>query len=253
MGGLTVAGGVIELIGVARQFETSWVDALALDAGTAPMLRLLSGVLVLLGLFDHVRPVVGEGSDHEWSRRWAPDAASAFGVAGLAVGVFSFAFDGHTVTRGERVLHAAVNAVHVIAGGVWLGGLVGLAVIGAVRHRRRDERSLAELVVRFSADASLALIVVAAAGLAMSAMIIDAIGDYTGTIWGRRLLLKVAAVGVAAILGGYNRFVLVPKLRHDPDDPALERAARTTIVVEALLLVFVAVATVALVNATPNA
>lgn len=254
-GGATVVGASIELAGVASIGDVSWLDALTDDTGSAPMVRLLGGVLVVLGLFDHTVPVdetVGIATviDDESGPdvRWVPASPSAFGVVGAALGVVSFWFDGHTVTRGPRVIHAVVDLAHVTAGGVWFGGIVGLCVVALLR---RGE-PIAPLVVRFSSIASVALIVVALAGSLMAVMIVDGLGDFTGTEWGRVLLVKVAAVAVAALVGGYNHFVVVPALEAASSNDAMATRARVTIGIEAVLLSVVVAVTVLLTSASIN-
>ena len=279
-GVLTVAGAAIQIAGAASVLDTSWFDAISSPAGSAAMIRLLAGVLIALGLYADVvpsespepgppeaftvdRPVgilteplpeppsaADPAPDEDRSVRWVASAASAFGLGGIVAGVLSFGFDGHTVTEGPRAVHMLVNFVHVMAGSVWLGGLVALAVLSYLR--RRSGGSVAALAVRFSGVATVALVAVALAGVLMSLMITDGFGDYTGTDWGRLLILKTAIVGVVAAIGGYNHFVVVPRLERDPDDPTLLARARLTVSTEALLLLIVAVTTVFLTTSSTN-
>ena len=182
--------------------------------------------------------------------RWVPASASAFGLVGAVVGTMSFSFDGHTVTKGPRVIHAIVDLAHVWAGSIWFGGVVGLVVVGMMRRSSGD--SMAPTVLRFSTIAGAALIVVALAGSLMTLMIIDDLGDITGTDWGRLLIVKVVAVGIAAAVGGYNHFVVVPKLAIEQTAAAATRTARVTVAVESVVLIFVVVITAFLTNASPN-
>lgn len=252
-GGATVLGAAIELAGVASIGDLSWSDALTDGTGSAPMVRLLGGLLVVLGLFDHTVPVdqadePRNGADPDDDVRWIPASASAFGLVGALLGVVSFWFDGHTVTRGPRVAHAIIDFAHVVGGGVWFGGIVGLCIVAWFRRGT----SIASVIVRFSPVASVALVVVALAGSLMTLMIIDGIGDLTGTEWGRLLLVKVSAVGVTALVGAYNHFVVVPALDAAPSDAAMNGRARSTVVVEAVLLTLVVAVTVFLTSASIN-
>jgi copper transport protein len=262
---ITVGAGV-EIAGVASILDTGWSDALTSSAGSAAMMRLLAGLLILLGLFEHTVPVGGAPvggadaheleasastrSDDQVERRWVPSSASAFGLAGVLVGVLSFGFDGHTVKEGPRVVHSIVNAVHVTAAGTWFGGIVGLAAVSMIR--RRSGAHASPLVVRFSAIASIALIAVVIAGGAMSLMIVDGLGDYTSTEWGRRLIVKLAVTGFAVAIGAYNHFVVVPALESDADVTTTARRAGRTVLGEAVLLLVVAIATVFLVGASTS-
>jgi len=251
MGAVLAVGATLELVGIARQFQVGFIDALELDAGSAAMVRLIAGVMLMLGLGEYSvvdGPTLDVGNPPE-IRRWAP-AASLFGVIGALMGAASFAFDGHTLTQGNRFVHALANLVHVVAAGVWVGGIVGLVVLGA---RRRGTQPVTHSIARFSQVATVALVAVVVAGVTMAILILDTPGDVFDSPWGTRLILKVAAVAAAAVVGAYNHFVLVPALRSDPDDADVNRRITLTLQIEAIVLALVVVATVMLVNASPVA
>jgi copper transport protein len=83
----------------------------------------------------------------------------------------------------------------------------------------------------------------------MAVIVLDSFGDLTGTEWGRVLLLKSAAVAVAAALGAYNHFRLVPAIDAEPKSEQLAAQLRSTVTAEAIVLVFVVVVTATLVAA----
>jgi copper transport protein len=178
-----------------------------------------------------------------------PDRRSGLGLAGAAILVASFWFDGHTVTEGVRPLHALVNSVHVVAGSIWAGGVIAMAAIMWRRRRRSRPSGALDLVVRFSSMATVALGAVVAAGLVMALMIADSFSDLTGTAWGQTLLLKSAAAVVAMAFGAWNHFRLLPALEARPDDAGLQQTARSTVTAEAIVLAFVVVTTASLVAA----
>jgi copper transport protein len=241
-----LCGGMAELSGIQAAFGTGWGDVLSVDVSSAPMLRLLAGLLVVFGLADSTASIA-EGDDADGLVRWSSGVESSFGIVGVAVGVLSFSFDGHTVTQGPRLAHLTANVAHVAAGGTWFGGVVALIVVAVLRHRTRE--SFADHVVRYSSVATTALVVAAAAGVAMSLMIVDDPDQLTGTEWGRRLLVKLVAVVVAAAIGAYHHFVTVPRFAAgQPVTPRALIEVRTTLVIEALVLGFVVVASVLLVN-----
>jgi copper transport protein len=181
--------------------------------------------------------------------RWRPDRSSRLALFGVGLAVASFWFDGHTVTEGVRPLHALANSVHVVAGSVWVGGVITMATVLWSRHRRDRPTDALGLVVRFSAVASLALGAVVAAGLIMAVSILDSFGELTSTPWGQTFLLKTAATGIAIVAGGYNHFRLMPALERDPDNRALHDSVRSTVTAEAIMLAFVIVVTAWLVAA----
>jgi copper transport protein len=182
-------------------------------------------------------------------RRWVPDRSSSAAYVGVAVAVISFWFDGHTVSKGVRPLHAVVNSVHVVAGSVWLGGVVAMAVVLWSRHRAGVAPRALEMVVRFSGIATVALGAVIAAGGIMAFLVLDSVGELFSTQWGQVLLLKSAAAGLAMLGGAYNHFRLLPALEADPDDPTLITHLRSAVTSEAIMLGFVIVVTASLVAA----
>lgn len=247
-GALMVVGGAIEIAGTADVLDIGWTDAFRDGSAASAMLRLLGGTLLLLGLGDetaaeHATPRTGSGTGDdrdagEPTERWVPGASSAFGLVGAAIGALSFAFDGHTVSEGPRILHAVTNVVHVVAAGVWSGGVVGLAAVATMRRRAG---SIGPLLGPFSRVVTVALVAVFVAGAGLAVMILDGVGELTATEWGRRLLLKLAAVGVAALLGAYHHLLVVP--RAAAGDACVEQLARRTLVVEAVVLTLAAVLT----------
>jgi copper transport protein len=254
-GALVLGGGIIEVAGTADVLGLAWSEALTDGSASSAMMRLLAGLMMVLGFAEETVPVGGPpippgeastGDELDGDVRWLPGASSAFGLAGSALGVLSFAFDGHTATEGPRLVHATVNVVHVVAGGVWFGGVVGLFAVGSLRRPRGS----VALIARFSRVATISLASVFAAGVVMAAMILDGPGELSGTDWGRRLLVKTAAVGAAALLGGYHHLVVVPRLVSG--DVAVERTARRTIAAEAAVLVFVVVMSALLTRASTS-
>lgn len=141
------------------------------------------------------------------------------------------------------------NSVHVVAGSVWVGGVIALATVIWSRHRRHQPSGALDLVVRFSPVARLALGAVVVAGLVMAVSILDSVGQLTSTSWGQTLLLKSAAATLAMLAGAYNHFRLMPALERDPGDAELHHTVRSVLTAEAILLGFVVVVTASLVAA----
>ena len=268
LGGVLVVGAIAEYAGVARMADDAITSAWTSSAGVATLLRAVAGVMIAFGLVATTTPlrtrartlsaaarsaVLDEGTDRLDAApavgRWTPDRSSAVAFVGIGLAVVSFWFDGHTVTKGFRILHALANSVHVIAGSVWVGGVVAMAIVLWSRHRAGRPSDALGLVVRFSAGASVALGAVVAAGLVMAVAILDSFGELTSTQWGQTLLLKTAAATIAMAAGAYNHFVLLPALERDPDDDVLHRSVRSTVTAEAIMLGFVVVVTAWLVVA----
>ncbi|MGB0115111.1 MAG: CopD family protein [Ilumatobacteraceae bacterium] len=271
LGVVVAVGACIEYIGVARVAGISLADNLSTSAGAAAVLRVIGGVGLAAGLTAHSTVALGprgrtapplatvtpaadqpttggmDRSDHPM--RWRADSSSWMAYVGVGLLIVSFWFDGHTVSKGIRPLHAVVNSVHLIAGSVWAGGVVAIAAIMWVRFRRGQPTQAHDLLLRFSPFATLALVAVALAGLVMAVFVLDSFGELTSSEWGQILLLKTAAVALAAAGGAYNHFRLIPALDATPGDENLLAQARSTVTAEAIMLVFVVVVTAWLVTA----
>jgi copper transport protein len=248
--------------------DDSIASAWTSSAGFATLLRAVAGAMIAIGLAATTTPlrtraralsaaaraaVLDGGTGRVEAvpavRRWRPDRSSAIAFVGVGLAVVSFWFDGHTVTMGVRVVHSFANSVHVIAGSVWVGGVVTMAAVLWSRDRAGRPSDALGLVVRFSAGASVALGAVVAAGLVMAIAILDSFGEITSTEWGQTFLLKSAAASIAVAVGAYNHFRLMPALERDPDDQVLHRSVRSTVTAEAIMLGFVVVVTAWLVVA----
>ena len=212
-------------------------DALAAPFGIAVGLRVLGGLIVLALARTHA-------ADASRIRR------HALGLIGAALVIVSYSFDGHTVTEGPRLLHAAANATHVSAAAVWSGGLVLLADL---LRRRRGGTDVIGLLSRFSQLASASLVLAGVAGTVMAVLVMDRFADLWSTGWGRLLIAKVALVAVAVVLGARNRWVHMPALARSPDEHAQSHARqrlRRAVAIEAAILVCVGVVTAFLVGAS---
>lgn len=183
-------------------------------------------------------------------KAWRVDGDLGLVLAGVAITLAGFAFDGHTVTEGIRMMTSVVAMAHAGAGAVWAGGLLMLAFVVWRRHQRGADSRAAQLAVRFSVVAAIALVVAGGAGVLLAVTILDNPSDLWLTSWGRVLLAKIALVGVAAASGAYNHKVLIPRLVGPPEHgPSAEGEFRRTILVEGVAMGVVIVLTAILVAA----
>ena len=267
-------GGVLVLVGVAlevvgasaMQSDTllgalapaALIDVVAGSFGVAVLLRLVGGAALLqdprMASTTEVLEPTPQGHPQAGGVATMtpvePRHRLAIGqewvaVAGATIVAASFAFDGHSVSTNPEWLARAASFVHVVAAGVWFGGLV--AMLAVIRSRRSEGRSweVALLSVRFSRVATAALVGVAIAGGIMAALILDDPGDLVASSWGRLLLGKLVLVTIAAAIGGYNHFIVVPALRGGGHGA---RTLQRTVQVEAVILAVVVAITAVLVG-----
>jgi copper transport protein len=164
-------------------------DALETDPGRAWASRAL---MLLLAL-----PLLGAlARDTEHAARAIWWRVGALVVAGGLVRTRGFV--GHSTESAHSVLGAVANFCHIAAIAVWVGGLV--LMLGVVLPRR-DPRELADVLPRFSIVAKYAVVVVVAAGSALTWVLLGGPDNLYDTDYGRVLLLKLvifAALMVAA-------------------------------------------------------
>ncbi len=174
--------------------------------------------------------------------RWHPSPNSSGAVLGVVALLAASVVDGHTLGHANPLLSAIATATHVLAGSAWLGGIIVLFLILRGRLQARRHVEAADVAVRYSVMATVSLVVVAAAGVALTVSRPASLGELWATDWGRLVLAKLGLVGIVALVGAVNHFVTIPRLagRAEPDGLGmmLRRLLATEIVV---LLAVVAV------------
>jgi copper transport protein len=202
----------------------AWVDALNGPLGSATGLRLVAFVAIAL---TTARPTVVA---------WA--GAVGLVVADLLVG--------HTRTIEPLLAVWLADAVHVASAGVWLGGLVSVAVTLG----RGDPTDDARRIARFSTLAAWTVLALAGAGLVLARLMVGNLEALTTTTHGWALFAKgVVVVGVLGVAAHNNR-VLVPAVAAEPELGGIGRLRRTIRWELAGLVVVVGV-TAVLVNLPP--
>lgn len=180
-------------------------------------------------------------------------ARAAVVVAGCALALAAPAFTGHTRAATPEALAVGVDVLHLVAGAVWLGGLVAVVlVLGDLVH---DDAG-AVLLGRFSAVAAGVLAGLVVAGVVLAWRVAGSWGALVETGYGALLLVKVLVALVAVGLAAWNRYVLLPRLRaarrpRERTDPA-RRVVRTALA-EAVVLGAVLGVTGFLVDRSPEA
>lgn len=273
-----VLGTLLEVVAMGPLLHGAWgmglapsglISALEGPFAVAVMLKLLGGLGMLFGAQLAVQPLVAApanefpfgggaqpGGSVDLETRPADAAThrlevgrSPIALVGALVIALSYLFDGHTVTAEPSWLVRIAAVAHVAGGGVWVGGVAMMAWVLRRRRRRNTALRAGELAIRFSTVAAVALAVVAAAGTVLSFGILDSPKQLFSTGFGRLLLLKVMAVGVAASIGGYNHRYVIPNLILSPADATASEQLRSTVRIEAWILVGVIGITAVLVAA----
>jgi copper transport protein len=210
-------------------------DVLADGVGLSTVLALVGLAVLSIGL---LKP----------RARWA----RVMTIAGAVLAPLSFAFAGHTTTTSPQLLVNVADAVHLLAGAAWFGGLTFLVLTLLRRGKQRDPVALGGIVRRFSLIATVGVLAVTIAGATLGWSQVRAWRALTSTTYGRILMVKVALVIPIALIGAYNHFRLVPAIQQAAarGRDAFRHLLRT-VRIESIGLVVVLVLTAALVNTPP--
>jgi copper transport protein len=174
---------------------------------------------------------------------FARRAGDVWRGAALAVTValvLTYSSVGHAYAQHPVQLWVAIDAVHLMAISVWIGGLLMFAFGSSAWLSDPDAE---RLVRRFSVTAMVAVPVIVATGVAQTLKLAGSFDDVTSTSWGRTLLVKVAVVTVLIAIGGVSQWLL----RHDGP-----RALKRNVLVEAMIGIAVVGLAAALVALPPQ-
>ena len=162
----------------------------------------------------------------------------------------SLGWIGHAV-EGQvmlRLAHEINQMVHLLAAGLWLGGLVPLSWL--LRRARSTSGAawisiVRDVVPRFSYMGYAAVALLAATGAINTVLLVDSVEALVGTPYGRLLSLKILLFLVMVVLALTNRLRLVPRLRREPPpSAAIAALARSVLFEQTLGFAIIAVVSV---------
>ncbi len=190
-------------------------------------------------LVEVIAVAVAGGATWIAVRRPQPRTFTLLGLA-AAVALFARARAGHAAASSVPAFTIATQWVHMLAIGVWLGGLPWL--VAALRSQPAE--AAPRIARRFSSVAAIALVGVVISGTLRS---IDEVGSWSGlfdTKFGVTLLIKLGIVTLVLALAAANRF------RHVAE---AGRRLRVSATGEVLIGAGVLVASALLAGLTPSA
>jgi copper transport protein len=158
------------------------------------------------------------------------------------------ALTGHAASSDWFVAAVTLDMLHVLAAGIWLGGLFMVLVAGIPAMRRLSEgnpdAAVSALVNSFHPIALFCAPIVVAAGLGTSALRLGSFAALTTTRYGTTLLVKIALFTVVAGVALYNAM----RARRQLGTPQGTLHVRRTAALELLFAVLVIAATAFLVT-----
>jgi copper transport protein len=164
--------------------------------------------------------------------------AGALGAAAACLLVPGLA--GHAGQTSPRGLSLAFDWFHLVAGSVWVGGLIGLVVLAATLPAARRVAALVVCVPRFSNVAFVSVLVLIGAGTGSAVQHMPTLASFWQTSYGKSLLVKIALLAAALLLAAVNLLRNVPRFKAFGTRPELGAPAasllRRLVAGEALLV-----------------
>jgi copper transport protein len=175
-------------------------------------------------------------------------AAACLLVPGLA---------GHAAQTSPRGAMLAFDWMHLTAGSIWVGGLMGLLVLWASLPAARRVAALVVSVPRFSNVAFVSVLVLIGSGIGASLVHLPTFASLWQTSYGQTLLVKIGLLSVALLLAAVNLLRTRPRLLAHRERPELGPGAasllRRLVAGETLLVVSAVVAASVLSSLAPPA
>jgi putative copper resistance protein D len=234
--------------GAALEIESLLRFLVETQAGHVWLTR--HGLLLLLGAF------LLAGGDTSRPEDWLAARGEAVLLATAALVLLGAS--GHAAAVEPGTARAVgIDALHLLAAGAWLGGLLPLAGLwrAASRSEGADARPYAVLAARrFSRLALAAVVALVITGVANATLQVGSVAGLLGTPYGQLLLVKLGLLAPLLVLAALNRRRLLPALGGEAEPigrPAMRRLAASVGGETALGLLMVAV--VAAMGLTPPA
>jgi copper transport protein len=132
---------------------------------------------------------------------------------------------GHAAQTSPRGLTLAFDVLHLAAGSVWLGGLLGLLVLWFSLRGGRRVQALSVCVPRFSAVALGSVLVLAGSGLGEALDHLPAVDALWRTGYGEAILVKAGLFAGALLIASGNLLrsrpgLVAARVRSEPGEPA---------------------------------
>jgi copper transport protein len=194
----------------------------------------------------------------ERERRSIVELLSVAG-AGVAAGAVLLipGLAGHAAQTSPRVWSLLFDWSHLLAGSLWIGGLLGLLVLWPSLPAHLRVAGLAVSVPRFSNVAFVSVNVLIASGVAAAVVHLPTIASLWQTSYGQAILVKAGLLASTMLLAAVNLLRTKPHLFESRERPELGTPAaallRRLVTVEAVIVASVIFAAAVLSSLPPPA
>jgi copper transport protein len=145
--------------------------------------------------------------------------AAALGAGAAALVLPGLA--GHAGQLSPRGLALPLDALHLAAAGIWLGGLIGIVVFWLTVGRESRVAALGVVVPRFSAVAFVSVMALIGSGIGQSLLEIPTLASLWQTSYGKALIVKIALLAAALLLAAVNLARTKPRLQAASVQPSV--------------------------------
>jgi copper transport protein len=151
--------------------------------------------------------------------------AEVFATAGALLAAGSTllipGISGHAGQTSPRGLAVGLDWLHLVAGSVWIGGLLGLLVLWRSFPAAQRVAGLVVCVPRFSNTAFVSVLVLIGAGTGAAILHLPTFASFWETSYGQTLIVKIALLAAAMLLAAVNLLRTKPRLEASDRRPEL--------------------------------
>ena len=152
---------------------------------------------------------VGVLKDQKW--------ATLSGVILSLLLLVVIAMSGHQGVKGYMNFPFFLDALHLVAVSLWIGGIIFIRFFLSVFVKGaylEFWRNLTTLTNRFSQLATYCVLIAAITGVLLSFVNVKGLTVLVDKPYGTVLLMKIVLVGIIVIIGGINKFSVIPSMNN---------------------------------------
>jgi copper transport protein len=248
--GVSIAFGIVAALGLVA-IPVYLEEATAIDSlrsffdfgGVVPLWRATASgrgyvdVEICFALFCAAAAVaIWADRPKRESRSIAAMLALSGALAGAAATLALPGAVGHAGQTAPRGLAVLFDWLHLVAGSVWIGGLVGLLVIWATLNPERRVAGLTVCVPRFSNVAFFSVLLLLGTGVGASVLHLPTLDALWLTSYGKAILVKSGILLAAMLLASVNLLRTKPGLERPEAAEGSARLLRGLVTGEAVLV-----------------
>jgi copper transport protein len=119
---------------------------------------------------------------------------------------------GHAAQTAPRALSLVFDWLHLTSGSLWIGGLVGLLVLGSALPAAKRTAGLAVCVPRFSNVAFVSVVVLLGSGIGAAVIHLPTLATLWQTGYGKTIIIKASLLLAAMLVASVNLLRTKPAL-----------------------------------------